>query len=325
MGRPAKLQPISVIYGTNTYLRRQTLHEVILRELAGGDPGLNLVRFEGPQAQPAQVLDDVRTFSMLGERRVVVVDEADGFLDKHREVLERYLKAPADSGCLILVCNTFDARTRLFKAVKAGGESVECKPLRGQAVTAWIVATARETYGKGMSHLAAKRLCDHVGDSQEALDAEIDKLATYVGARREIDVPDVDAVVGNYREQNVFAVMDAIAAGDTVKALQEWQQVLATDRAAPGRAIGGLAWALRRLLDARRRFDGGTAVEVLAREQWTDVETLRRRMQRNSIPQLENRLTDLLNADLESKNGLGSVASAVEKFIVKHSAVATGG
>ena len=129
--------------------------------------------------------------------------------------------------------------------------------------------------------------------------------------------------MGRYREQNVFAVMDAIAAGDTRTALEEWQRVLATDRAAPARAVGGLAWGLRRLIDARRRLDEGTPIEKLARENWTDVDVFRRRMQQADRRQLENRLVDLLNADLESKTGLGTVERTVERFIVKHCAAAT--
>jgi DNA polymerase-3 subunit delta len=319
MARSA-LKPICVVYGKNAYARRQALERIIERELTGGDPALNLRRVDGDDAVLAEVLDDVRTFSMLGDRRVVVVNEADDFISKNRAALERYVSAPADSGCLVLVCNAFDARTRLYKAVKQAGDLVECKPLQSAGVIPWLVSTARETHGKQMGRQAAAELCEHVGNSQEALDAELVKLSLYVADRAEITTDDVSAVVGRYREQNVFAVMDAIAAGDTETALREWQRVLATDRAAPARAIGGLAWGLRRLIDARRRLDQGVRLEALARENWTDVNVFRRRMQHANLRQLQDRLGDLLNADLQSKTGLGTVERTIERFIVKHCA-----
>lgn len=313
------LNPICVVYGKSSYLRRQALGGIVKRELAGGDPSLNLHRMEGAKADITQVLDDVRTFPMLGGRRVVIVDDADLFISKHRQILEQFTLSPADSGCLVLVCSSFDARTRFYKAVKKIGEAIECNPLRGRALISWLVSTARGAYQKGLAQQAAVRLCDHVGGSQDALDAELAKLALYVTPRSEITVEDVEAAVGHYREQTVFAVMDAIAVGDARTAIEEWQQVLATDRAAPGRAIGGLAWGVRKLLDTRRKLDQGTPIEALARESWTDVNVLAKRMQRTTVRQLEDQLTDLLHADLESKTGLGTVGTAVEKFIVKHS------
>jgi len=317
------VQPICVIYGKNLYLRRRAVAHVVKRELCGGDQGLNLVRIDGTKIEnAATVLDEVRTFSMLGDRRVVVVDEADRFISKNRKTLERYSENPSESGCLVLVCGGFAANTRLFKAVKKIGEAIECKPLYSKAVMSWLSSVARSEYGKSMSFQAAHRLYDHVGVAQDVLDSELSKLAIYVGGRSEITPADVDAVIGNYREQSVFAVMDAIAAGDAETALTEWQQVLATDRAAPGRAIGGLAWSVRQLLGARRQLDAGAALPALAHAARSDVDVFTRRMKRSSTTKLEDQLVDLLAADLESKTGLGNAGSAVEKFIVKHSMAA---
>ncbi|MEE9297318.1 MAG: DNA polymerase III subunit delta [Phycisphaerae bacterium] len=318
------LKPFCVVYGQNTFLRRRALDRIMARELGGGDPSLNLQRVDGRQAEVSDVLDDVRTFSLMGGRRVVVVDEADALVTRSRATLERYAASPSDTGCLILVCNNFDGRTRLHKAVASVGEIVQCKPAKGQALRSWLVAHARDEYGKRMSPQAAYRLHDQVGDSHERLDGELAKLSLYVGDREEIMPQDVEAVVGCYREQTVFAVMDAISEGDAGKALNEWHRVLATDPAASGRAIGGLAWGARRLLDARRRLDAGESPHSLARAFWTDPDVFLRRMQGSTAGQRQDQLLELLAADLGSKTGATTFNVAVEKFIVKHSLRATG-
>jgi DNA polymerase-3 subunit delta len=315
MARSA-LHSICVIYGKSEYLRRQALDEVIERELDGSDPSLNLLRLEGSQAEAAAVLDDVRTYSLLGGRRVVVVEDADGFMSKHRAVLERFVAAPPDAGCLVLVCNTLDARTRLCKAIKKTGFVVECKPVQGQALVTWMMKRANEQYGKRLGREAAVRVREHAGSSQQSLDQELAKLSLFVGARGEIKPDDVDALVGHYREQNVFAVMDAIAEGDAKTALEEWRQVIATDPAAVGRSIGGMAWSARKLLDARRRLDAGESVHALARFNWTDPATFARRMELATVEDREDQLLALLKADVDSKTGASDFISAVEKFIV---------
>ena len=63
-------------------------------------------------------------------------------------------------------------------------------------------------------------------------------------------------------------------------------------------------------------------IGALAKESWTDPGVFAKRMKLCSVSAREDQLSDLLTADLESKTGLGTVASAVDKFIVRHSAAA---
>jgi DNA polymerase III subunit delta len=311
--------PISVIFGQNTYLRREATERVILRELGDGDPALNLSLVDGREVDVTTVLDDVRTFSLLGGRRVVVVDEADKFISANRKPLEQFAKNPADSGCLVLVCNAFDKRTKFYKSVQQMGESIACEPMKTAALSRWIGETAKKTHGKRMDRQAVISLMQHAGESQESLANELTKLALYVGDRPEILPDDVEQLVGRYREQNVFAVMDAIADGDVETALNEWQQVISTDRSAVGRAIGGLAYSVRKLLDARRKLDSGTSIDVVARLLWTSPQVAAKRMKSATVRQREKQLLDLLAADLDVKTGMSSFNGAVEKFIVNQS------
>ncbi len=320
MASQTTLHFISVVHGKNAYVRRQVLERVIERELDGGDRSLNVIQIEGVKADGASVLDDVRTYSLLGDRRVVVVREADKFISQNRGVLEKFLKTGCDSGCLILVCDGLDKRTKFAKAVVSAGDVNECAEMKRKDLPGWICETASTVYGKRMGYPAAARLVEHAGTGQEGLDSELAKLSLFVGDREEIGPDDVDTLVGTYREENVFAVMDAIAAGDAPTALTQWQQVLMTDRAAPGRAIGGLAYGVRRLMEARWAYDQGGSPASLARQYWMRPDEFERRMKRFSAERLGNLLRDLLRADVRTKTGLGSVAREIERFIVKHSA-----
>lgn len=279
---------------------------------------MRLSKFEGDRAEPADVLDEARTLSLLGDMRVVVVSEADGFISNHRKVLERYCADPSESGCLILECKSFAANTRLYKMVNRFGGVVKCEAPRRAALTSWIAERAWRVYGKRLEPGAAERLREYVGESLGIFDQELAKLSTYVAQRPDITVNDVDALVGNIREQAVFAITGAMADGDVRTALHQWERVLATDRAAPGRAIGGLAWGIRRLLEAHDAVAGGTPVANLARQYWTEPAVLERRLRCVSRRQLEDQLCDLLEADLAAKTGLSEVGRAMERFIVKH-------
>ncbi|UCC30421.1 MAG: DNA polymerase III subunit delta [Phycisphaerales bacterium] len=316
---PTEVFPTYAVVGHDRLLRGEVL-EGILERLSEEMDTLGPVRFAGPQAALADVLDEVRTQSLLGDRRVVVVDEADSFITANRAALERYCSSPSGSGSLILMCDTLARNTRLYKIINTAGAVVACDAPKGRAVVEWIVNRAQTKYGKGLSHPAARMLREHLGDALGELDAELSKLTAYVGGRSEITPGDIDALTGHHREEKVFAVTDAISSHDTAAALGHWEQVLTTDRAAPARAIAGLAWGVRRLLEARRDWERGVNLRELARRMYTDPALLKRRLERVTAEQLEEQQRDLLAADLAVKTGASTIDLAVEKFIVKHSA-----
>lgn len=311
-----ELKNVYAVCGADEFLKRQAIERLsgAVSALGGG-----ATRYDGDGADVAAILDDVRTYSLLGDRRMVIVEEADSFITKYRTTLEKYCSAPSDSGTLVLCCRSMPANTRLYKIIAQSGEVVRCEPLKGTAVNEWIAQHCRNAYGKQVDSQAAWLLRDLVGTDLDALDAELSKLAVFVSDRPRITVDDIQALVGRHREEDVFGVIDAMMSGETAKALAQWEQVLATDRAAPARAIGGLAWGIRRLLELKIQADAGTSLQILSRQAFTSPDVLRRRLDRVTVASLQVQLSHLLEADLGSKTGLGSVPSAVERFIVRHS------
>jgi DNA polymerase-3 subunit delta len=291
-----------LLCGSETFLRRAALDRVIASAMRGQSDPIGHSTFDGDRAVLADVLDEVRTPSLLGDRRLAVVDDADGFISKHRKQLEKYIADPCDTGTLVLLCDSESASTKLYKAIAALGGVEVCKiPVdpknyreRAAWVQNWLADRAVQGHGKRLATGVARKLQEYAGESLALLDQELGKLATYVADRPTITAQDVEDLVGNNREQNVFGVTDAMAAGDAARALRHWERVLATDRAAPHRAVGGLAWGIR------RRLEGGP----------------------NRL--LEDQLCDLLLTDVGSKSGLTEVDRAVEGFIVKHTLAAKG-
>ncbi len=97
--------PVYAVIGPDRFMRAHALGQIV-QQFEGEMEDLGPTRLEGSEAGLADVLDEVRTLSLLGSRRVVVVDSADPFITAHRQALERYVANPATDGCLILLCNT---------------------------------------------------------------------------------------------------------------------------------------------------------------------------------------------------------------------------
>jgi len=312
-----KTKRVYVIVTADRYLGQQALADLLGR-LTGGDPS-GVAQFRGGTASLAEVLDEARTPSLLGGNRTVVVDDADDFISEHRAALERYCSAPAEVSSLVFVCQSLPSNTRLHKIIAKIGQVIAIRPVTGRNLVDWIARQARVAHGKVVSQTTAERLRDQVGDSSGLLDAELSKLATYVGDRPEIAEADVEALSGSTREEKVFAVMDAVFAGNAAEAMKQWEQVLATDRAAPGRAIAGLAWSVRRLLAVKLDHEAGVSAYELAQKLFTDPRTAERLLRSVDRERLLDMQRDLLAADVAVKTSGSSMESSIEKFIVKHS------
>ena len=337
--------PIYVIHGKEDFLRVRALHEIVQNLLGNDRENMAYVEFDGPTARMADVLDECRTPSLLAPLRVVCVRQADVFLaykaedddaesggggkgSRHRrprsnrEILEDYLESPSPTGVLILECGVWLKTTRLYKLVPRVGRTIACEPLKGMTLTKWVADQAAGAYRCQLEFMAAEGLVNLVGDSLGLLDSELAKLATFVAPRTLIRVEDVENLVGVSREEKVFKITDAVARRDAATALALWEQVLATDRDAPYRAVGGLAYGFRRLAEARRMMDQGMAAADAAKtlKPWmlrpSELPDLKRQICRFSARQWQDHLVQLLHIDVGTKSGLGTVRSSVEKLIV---------
>src|SRR5690606_33301026 len=138
-------------------------------------------------------------------------------------------------------CKSLPSNTRLYKKIAAMGGTIACDAVKPHAVGGWLTARCRDEYGLQIEPKAAALLTHMVGNDLGRLDGELQKLAIYLGDRKRIDAADVEALVGHQREEEIWGIMSAMAAGDEARALSLWEEVYQTDRAAEARSVAGLA------------------------------------------------------------------------------------
>lgn len=323
--------PAIIIFGDEPYKRSLTLKQELATLLPPQiDRTMALYEYYGDRSGTqggttfAAVADDLRTLSFMSDRRVVVVREADVFIQSNREALERYAAAPAPGSTLILECRTFPKTTRLYKAlIKIGARLHECRKLAARDIVPFVVDEARRRK-KRIDGAAARRLADLIGGEQGALASEIEKLSLFVGERPSITENDVRDLVGQSREEKIFAVMDAALAGRAEQALSLWRAVLATDPAAAFKAVGGVAYVIRRLLSAHRMVAEGMPVRAIAPKvmMFRREAELSEQLRRLSVARLQRLLARLAELDMQAKLGLRSMDTGVEGVLIEVAAAA---
>ena len=261
---PAKPLPIYVLKGTDPYLLEHGRSHVRKVVIGDADPGLALTEVLGPDAVLADVLDTLRTLPFLAPRRLVIVREAEEFLEKParkdekvRDVLGDYLKNPSPAGSLCLEVASWNESTNLAKQVAKDGVLVLCELADPGRLPAWLASEARNRHKKKLSYAAAQMLVDYLGADFASLLSALDALALYTGREEKIDTPDVDALVARGHHERVWALCDAVAARQTARALELLEAFWAEGMVAP-QIVGLLRPTFKQLLRVRalaRRMD----------------------------------------------------------------------
>lgn len=298
-----EIPAVVVLHGSDEFLRSEVLQK-LCRQLGGENEEEAIIsRFRGSDCERRAVMDELRTVSMWGDRRVVVIENADPFVSENRAELERYLAAPARGAVLILAVKSWAKNTRLTKAVARNGLPIECSELKGAKLLHWLKETAASQHEKQLTQSAAALMVELAGTSVGLLSQELAKLAAYVGKNRRIGEEDVQAVVGGWSVKNAFKMMDELYAGRLNKALELLDRLLSSGEA-PQKILGAISFSLRKLTqaveDARqgKRLKAALADAGVFRNQIEQSNAFLRRIGR---PQAEQFLARLLQADLQLK------------------------
>lgn len=250
--------PIVVLYGGERFLKQEALRAVCEKELgaAEGDD-IGLVRMTGKDADLADVVDALLTVSMWNPRQLVLVEDADEFVTKFRAGLEKYLERPAKKSALVLDVKSWPSNTRLAKKTAEIGLPVDCGPLKPADLQTWLVEQARTRHGSKLDRQAAQLLVELAGTDLALLDQELAKLAAYVGESHEIDSQSVEKLVGGWKAETTWKMLDAARDGQVGAALQLLDK-LVTAGEHPLKLLGGINYVYRQLAQATEVSRRGT-------------------------------------------------------------------
>ncbi len=235
--------PATVLVGTADFFKSLVLKR-FTKELFGDGPQ-EVRRFQGPSGERgseelplATVLDELRTPSFFSPYRLVVVERANTFIAANGESFIPFLQGGFSGGHLVVfIDGKLDGRTRFAKAVAEWGWIVECAqpydrpppwdsqtPAWDSDLTHWIVSHAREK-GIEIDPETAFLFHERAGTDLAVLDEELEKIKTYLASRgsKRVDEDAIAQVVGDLREDSVFAAIELFLEGrraDSLEALQ---------------------------------------------------------------------------------------------------------
>ena len=296
--------------------------------IATGESGAGGVEsFDASQSAPGEVAAALSAMTFSIGRRFVIVDGCEAW--KEKEVAEELVPALAAAGpettVAFFACE--DGRRKapesLHKAVAAGGGKVSAEMvLKARELPRWAIGQA-SALGITLDGAAAQLLVSQVGDRQQRLLREIEKLAIEYGQGAEIGVEEVEASVADSSELQVWGLVDAIVAHDARTATTTYLE-LRSQGEDGGRLAGLIARRVREVLAITERLEGGAspadaaaglkmspyaAKRRVAEARQADAGSLRRALEAMARLELAGRGASRLDFDTVALRTIAVVAS----------------
>ncbi len=270
------LKPVYLIHGDDHGAVGQ--RRAGLKALAeSGEGGMGSVELlEGEAATPAGVAGALAAMTLSVGRRVIIVDGAErwraGDVESH---LAPALAAMAPETTLGIFARE-DTRAKvpapLLEAVKkAGGQIVAQMNVKRWELPKWVRGEAAKL-GLSLDAAAGKALVDQVGERQQRLLRELEKLALEGGdegvvpetGRRTVQAEEIEARAAHSAEYQAYGLADALVGADgpaaTLAYLRLRQQ---------GERVAGMSYLmagrLRDALGISLRLAGGESVAEVKR------------------------------------------------------------
>jgi DNA polymerase III subunit delta len=265
------------------------------------------------------ILSEARSLPFLTAAQIFKLSNAQVLKEKNSEALERYLKSPSDFSYLVFEAESIEKDHFLSKLLASSGGVFLMEPSQKKKSGDRLIREKMRRAGKNLTPDAMEILEEQAGDAPAFLDSVLDQLILYSGTEKEITGAMVEAFKENWKEPNVFALTDAIAARKTGEALVLANQILEkSDREMIG-LLGLLHWQIRRFWQAKTLLEEGAAqAEIMRRCRISPKQApfFWRQLQSFTRKKLEKILEGLFDLDWKLKTGRAEGNAAIETWLV---------
>ena len=213
---------VVVLHGKDAFLRLDATAR-IRKALAEAHGEVDVLGFDGQSAQVADVLDECRSFGLMQQHKLIVVDNADQLVKEDaRPLMERYAEKPCEDATLVLRAERWNPGN-LDKAIARVGVMCKCEGVGSGDAMAWIGRNCKARHGSAIDKPAAQLLVDRLGPDLGRIDSELGKLA--VNADK-ITTDLVAEMVGVSRQEDPWTIQSVLLSGDPTAILRQLRLVL---------------------------------------------------------------------------------------------------
>jgi DNA polymerase-3 subunit delta len=276
-----------------------------LAEAESGSAGIEVL--EGEAATPEAAAATLSAMTLGTGRRFIVVEGVERWRDGDLDELEGALGAmPPDTTIAFFAREDARAQApkRLHEVVgRAGGDVAAERTVKPWELPKWVAARARDL-GLEPDAGAAKALVQRVGERQQRLLRELEKLALSLGPGK-FAGEQLDELAASSAERKTWSLADALVAGDGPAATRIYLELRAQGERLTG-LLYQMARRLREAIDVADRLEAGESAAQARRALRMPPKAAERfvaDVERTDRDALRRALEHLADLELDSRGG----------------------
>jgi DNA polymerase III subunit delta len=317
-----KFAPMYLFEGAESYLREQTIKQLIDAAVDEGLRDFNVTEISVAKTKLDEALAIARQYPMMSARRAVVVTGFEAISDEDQlEWLKDYIRNPVPTTLLIFNTPGLDKRRNIATMLSKFCEVVSFDALdEREAAPRWIMDYVTRA-GGSIDAATAAFLVGMVGTELQQLSTELDKLLTYVGERGRITRQEVDLLVRYSREHSNFELTDALLEGNRQRALTLLEHIYENVSDKQGLSLmilGAIARSYRNLLISKELMQQNAANSEIAKAVGMSpyaVTHLNEKARKMDSQRLVRGIQRIAATDVALKSSLGTPRLQIELLI----------
>jgi DNA polymerase-3 subunit delta len=315
-----KIGSLYFLYGEERFFHTEIVHAILDKLIDPDNRDFNLESFEAKTSSANDWISATKTLSFLGRTKVVIVKNLHELTlpPKDCDALLNYSKDPIAETCLILTADKADRKKKIFKSLTKLPGAVSCEAPKEMTLIPWIKKRA-QAQGYSLSPDAARQMVEQTGGKPGVLAAELEKVMTYAGKDRSISDREVLAVVGDIKQQNPFALTEALKEKNAGQALALLHNQLDHGEE-PLKILGTIVWQLRVIWEVKHHQSQKLPAVKIAQAMGAQtfmVEKALKHTRNFSQEELVRSFKDLAQADRELKTSGQSSQGILESLFLK--------
>jgi len=320
---------IRLLHGTERYLVDRAAARVVEEARAGLTLEFNFEDLQADRLGADAFVGQAGTVPFIDPRRVLVLREWNLLTGKRpksgeaERAAEVVADLPGTTDLILIVHALVPPANPIYKVIAAAERQQRARverfePPRPSERAGWVRKLA-EDRGLTIAPTAVRLLLQKVEPDLSLIDQEVAKLALYIFPATRIDDVAVAALGSESREDEIFALTDAIGRGRPGEASVVLQGLLDAGTE-PTYVLYLLVQHWRRLLQARAAQDKGVSLAALQSRGLDHpfvVEKAYRQAEAYTLQDLERGFHDLLRMEELIKLGELDARLAVEGFVLE--------
>ena len=250
-----------LIYGDEEYLIKKELSDIISKIEINEE---NIVNYNMNESDISDILEEACTVGLFSNEKVIICDycnflSSDSKKDNSDQIdsLIKYINNPFDYVKIIFIvrCEKLDERKKIVKELKKVSKVIECNKLDSHNLNNYVYNYLNDNGYKIEMNLV-RTIVDKVKYDLANIINECDKLMCYKDTDKEIKIDDVNDVIRENIEDNIFSLTNAIMYKDNRKIIKIYNDLLKSNEE-PIKLIVMITNQLRLILQVKLMIKNG--------------------------------------------------------------------